>query len=93
MLRCDQFGTVHIHQRIAFFYRLAGGVDIEPLDPALEFWRYRIQAALVRLYRGHCPHGAGEFAQRDSLRSYPQLLYFFGLIFTAELLADGSSPS
>ena len=78
MLRRDQFRAVHVHQRLAFFYRLAGRIDIEPLDPTLELRCHRVQAALIRLHRRHCPDGPCEFSQRDNLGFHPELLYFFG---------------
>ena len=77
MLCRDQFGTVHFHQRLAFFYRLAGGIDVEPLDPALELGRYGVQPALVRLYRCHRPHRTGEFAQARRPRFSPPAFALF----------------
>ena len=78
MLCRDQFRAVHIHQRLTFFYRLAGGVHVEPLDPALELGRHGVQPTLIRLHRRHCPHRAGEFPQGDGFGFHPQFLYFFG---------------
>ena len=48
-LRRNQFRAVHLEQRLALADRLAGGIDVQALDLALELRRDGVQAALVGL--------------------------------------------
>ena len=81
LLRGDEIGAVNIHQRLALLHRLARGVDVELLDPALEPRRHGVQAPLVRLHDAHRAHGSRQFAHCRSFRAHAELLHLVDVDF------------
>ena len=75
LLRRDQVGTVDVHQWLTRSHRLAGGIDVELLDPAVELRGNGVQQALVRLHRRHRPYRAPEIAQGDRFGFHAELLH------------------
>ena len=73
----NQFRTINLKQRLPLADRLAGDIDVQALDVALELGRNRINAALVRLDPPSGTHHLVEDAQLSGFRPHTQFLHFF----------------
>ncbi len=75
LLRRDEVRAVYLHQRLAARDRLAGGVDVQLLDPALEARRDLVEQPLVRLDGAHGAHGAAQLARLDRFAAHAEELH------------------
>ena len=77
-LRRHHLGAVHLEQRLALAHGLAGDVDVQPLDIALEPGRDRVHMALVGLDAAGRAHRTAQRAHRGGLGAHAQLLDLLG---------------
>ncbi len=74
----NQFRAVHLEQRLPLADRLAGHIDMQALDIALELGRNRIHAAFIRLDPTGCADHFVEGAQLRGFGPHAQFLYLLG---------------
>ena len=87
----DQFRAVDLEQRLALAHRLAGDIDVQALDIALELGRDRIDAALVRFDAAGGANHPVQRAQAGGFGPDAQLLHLLGA--DPDLVGGAGSPS
>src|SRR5215471_15425943 len=74
----QEIGTVDLEQRVAAAHGLAGRVDIQFLDPALEFRIDDADAALIGRYRTDRAHRMRHAAAGNGFGAHAERLYALG---------------
>ncbi len=77
-LRRHQLWAVDLEQRLALAHGLAGGVDMQAFDVALELGGDGVGQALVGFDAACRAHHLVQVAQADSLNAHPELLNLVG---------------
>ena len=67
LARRHQLRAIHRKQRLTTLDRVTAGIDVQPLDPALEARRHIVNGPLVDLHPAHRAHGRVEHLHRRPL--------------------------